>query len=146
MVFLVDAVPLAMVAVMPDYKFTTDGCSGGMSWCWRKLFNRNPPWERLCIDHDKDYWRGGTAEDRQWADAGLLIGIAPKGYPFIAILMWLAVRIGGHPLLPFPWRWGYGWRWPRWYFSDLPKVDDRSSDVKAQYRFKRESDPETTNG
>jgi hypothetical protein len=27
----------------------------------------------------------------------------------------LAVRVFGHPLLPLPWRWGYGWRWPRGY-------------------------------
>lgn len=86
-----------------------------MSTLWRAIFLRNPPWEGLCVDHDKVYWRGGTAADRREADALLLAGVAHGGHPVIGILMWLSVRIGGHPLLPTPWRWGYGWAYPRWY-------------------------------
>lgn len=100
--------------------FTTDGCSGGMRWLWNKLFDRNPPWNGACIVHDKSYWRGGTAEDRRWADTELLIAVTQKGYPTIAVAMWIAVRIGGHPMLPLPWRWGYGWRYPRDYERELP--------------------------
>jgi hypothetical protein len=29
--------------------------------------------------------------------------------------MYYGVRVGGHPLLPFPWRRGYGWDWPYRY-------------------------------
>lgn len=68
----------------PDFPFTTDGCSGGMTLLWNFLFDRNPPWNGCCVEHDKFYWQGGTAEDRRWADAGLLIGVAQKGYPLIA--------------------------------------------------------------
>ena len=100
---------------MPDYPFTTDGCSGGMSALWR-LFARKPaPWEGDCVDHDRTYWAGGTAAERVEADAELARRVAARGYPVTARLMFLGVSFGGHPLLPLPWRWGYGWRWPRQY-------------------------------
>jgi hypothetical protein len=44
-----------------------------------------------------------------------MAGVTLNGHPIFAFLMWCAVRIGGHPLLPFPWRWGYGWKWPNGY-------------------------------
>lgn len=100
---------------IPDFPYTTDGCSGGMSALWRLACGTPPPWEQRCIEHDRSYWRGGTACDRRRADAILLSQVARKGYPVVAIIMWSAVRLGGHPLLPFPWRWGYGWKYPRKY-------------------------------
>lgn len=100
-----------------DYPFTSDGCSGGMSWLWRFLVCGNPPWEGDCVAHDRAYWEGGTAKQRRAADRDLLIKVAQRGYAFIAVVMWLGVRIGGHPLLPTSWRWGYGWKWPRNYSS-----------------------------
>lgn len=96
--------------VEPDYPFTTDGCSGGMSRLWRRLFKTPPPWEGCCEAHDRLYWRGGTAQQRSMADYKLMACVARRGYPGWAFLMWLAVRVGGHPLLPFKWRWGYGWK------------------------------------
>jgi hypothetical protein len=95
--------------------FTTDGCSGGMTACWRVVWRRDPPWNDLCVEHDRSYWRGGTVKQRRDADRELLIGVAKNGHPVFAILMWCAVRFGGHPLLPFSWRWGYGYRYPRCY-------------------------------
>lgn len=100
---------------MTDFPFTTDGCSGGMSRTWRFVFRRPPPWEGLCVDHDRKYHPGGTREERRAADRELRDAVARKGYPAIAFFMWLAIRAGGHPLLPLPWRWGFGWRWPRGY-------------------------------
>lgn len=99
----------------PDYPFTTDGCSGGMTWLWRLVARRDPPWNGACVEHDRFYWQGGSAADRRWADTGLLIAVAQNGHPLFAILMWLAIRVGGHPLLPLPWRWGYGFKFPRRY-------------------------------
>lgn len=101
--------------IMTDYPFTTDGCSGGMSWLWKKVFKEDPPWERRCIEHDEKYWLGGSRRDRALADGELAVHVSAMGYPTLSILMWIAVRIGGHPLLPFPWRWGYGWKYPRGY-------------------------------
>ncbi len=93
--------------------FTTDGCSGGMSWGWRLLFRRPPPWEGECIEHDHAYWLGGNRRLRLEADRILAGAVARCGYPIIAALMYYAVRVGGHSWLPLPWRWGYGYRWPR---------------------------------
>lgn len=98
-----------------DFPFTTDGCSGGMSRAWRAVFRRPPPWEGCCVAHDFEYHPGGTKEDRRKADRELMAAVVLNGHPVIAFFMWLAVRVGGHPLLPLPWRWGFGWRWPRGY-------------------------------
>lgn len=95
--------------------FTTDGCSGGMTALWQLIFRKPPPWNELCVKHDLAYWRGGSAADRRNADAELLAGVAHNGHPVFAILMWLAVRPGGHPWLPLSWRWGYGYKYPRGY-------------------------------
>lgn len=103
---------------MPDYPFRSDGCSGGMTWLYRVLFKRNPPWNGCCVEHDRAYHKGGTKHERAWADTGLLIAVAQKGHPLVAILMWLAVRVGGHWILPLPWRWGYGWRFPHPYTKE----------------------------
>lgn len=103
---------------MPKEPFTTDGCSAGMSWIFRRVLRQPPPWEHACITHDMAYWQGGTAAERSHADRLLMVRVCLNGYPVIAFLMWLAVRIGGHPLLPLPWRWGYGHRYGQGYTRD----------------------------
>ena len=42
-----------------DKLFTTDGCSGFMSFFRRVFLRKRPPWEGCCIEHDKAYWQGG---------------------------------------------------------------------------------------
>jgi hypothetical protein len=103
----------------PTYPFTTDGCSGGMTHVWRVVFRCDPPWNDLCVEHDKSYWAGGTVEDRRRADRKLMAGVVERGYPIWAFLMWASVRLGGHPLLPLPWRWAYGFPYPHAY--DKPR-------------------------
>lgn len=100
-----------------DFPFTTDGCSGGLSWLWRNLYRTPPPWEALCIEHDRLYWSGGSREKRREVDLWFWrqLMLHPDVPGLWATAIWLAVRIGGYPLLPLPWRWGYGWRWPRGY-------------------------------
>lgn len=85
--------------------FKTDGCSGYMSIIWRKLTSHGPPWEEACVKHDHQYWKGGTKEDRRIADQDLLVDVVNLGYPVWAILMWLAVRIGGAPYFPSKKKW-----------------------------------------
>ncbi|MBM4442691.1 MAG: hypothetical protein FJ027_19910 [Candidatus Rokubacteria bacterium] len=89
----------------PDYQFWTDGCSmfpdGG--------------WQQCCVDHDKVYWCGGTADTREKADAALRACVVKTSSPLLGALMYRGVRLGGVPWLPVPWRWGYGWRYPRPY-------------------------------
>lgn len=105
------------MAATPTYPFTTDGCSGGMTLMWRAVFGQRPPWDDLCIEHDRAYWAGGTVEQRRVADRTLMAGVVTNGHPLWAFLMWASVRIGGHPLLPLSWRWGYGFPYPRRYVS-----------------------------
>jgi hypothetical protein len=98
-----------------DFPFTSDGCSGGHSARWRFFFGSFPPWQSCCLEHDRPYWKGGTRAQRRLADARLMACVARGGHPVWAIVLWASVRIGGHPLLPFSWRWGYGWKYPRRY-------------------------------
>lgn len=88
----------------PSNPFTTDGCS----------FWPDCTWQKCCVDHDKWYWCGGSAEDRAKADAALRDCVARESANMRNII-WVGVRLGGTPWLPLPWRWGYGWPWPRGY-------------------------------
>lgn len=97
----------------PDFPFTTDGCSGGMTWAWQVLTGDDPPWQGLCVEHDRAYWAGGTWEQRKAADLALCRAVVAAGHPVWALLMLLSVRVGGSPFLPLPWRWAYGYQWPR---------------------------------
>jgi hypothetical protein len=49
-------------------------------------------------------------------------------------LFYAAVRVGGTPWLPTPWRWGYGWdEWPRGYeaLEHSPTVIQLMEDLNA---------------
>ena len=98
----------------PPREFTTDGCSGGMSWAWQtfaKPFTKTDiPWRDCCVEHDKEYWMGGTWWERRKADEQLRQCVSRQGYPTMGWLMYLGVRVGGSPFFPFSWRWGYGWK------------------------------------
>lgn len=92
-----------------------------------------PPWEACCVAHDLAYWRGPARDGvarRLEADRGLRACVADIGraravelarrldvspeqvsvaFELAAEVMFAAVRLGGGPCTPFPWRWGYGW-------------------------------------
>lgn len=94
--------------------FTTDGCS---------LFP-DGDWCGCCLDHDWVYWRGGTADERKRADQVLRACVeARTGGTVLAGLMYYGVRAGGNPLVPTPFRWGYGWGYGRGY---APLTDDEA--------------------
>ena len=135
--------------------FRSDGCSGGLSDSWKTLariwpeFSRAvgevPPWERCCVAHDRDYWRGETVDgfekrlqsDRelrqcvvstgqdQAGDIALRLGAEREEvteiFNLTAELMFHAVRIGGSPCTGLAWRWGYGW--PHCAVELLPSPD-----------------------
>ena len=75
-------------------------------------------WRHCCVIHDKAYWQGGTKSERKQADINLMCCIAQQGHPFMALFMYCGVQIGGHPLWPFPWRWGYGYKWFKNYTKE----------------------------
>lgn len=93
--------------------FVSDGCSGGMSWLWQLMTGDVPPWECHCVRHDRAYHRGGSAMHRRMVDLDLARGVERSGHPVWAWVMFAAVRVGGSPYLPLPWRWAFGrpyWR------------------------------------
>ena len=91
--------------------FTSDGCS---------LFpdgrlNQQNLWLDCCVHHDFDYWKGGTFQERSDADNALKACVAEVGASKTAFVMLIWVRVGGSAFLPTPFRWGYGWSYPRFY-------------------------------
>jgi len=99
--------------VLPDklQPFTTDGCSAFPD----SSILTKTRWKKCCTDHDFAYWQGGTYEQRLQADLTLERCVTELGEPEIAKLMLAGVRAGGNPYLPTSFRWGYGWKYPRFY-------------------------------
>jgi hypothetical protein len=105
--------------------FTSDGCS---------LFPDSSPitqddWCSCCFEHDLSYWRGGTAEEREAADALLRDCVFEKTQDAtLANAMYEGVRVGGSPYFYNWYRWGYGWGYERKYQALTPdesKAADR---------------------
>lgn len=91
--------------------FTTDGCSSFPNG----TFDQQSLWVNCCISHDFAYWKGGDHKDRLKADQQLESCVAKVGEPEIAKIMLAGVRVGGSPHFNTPFRWGYGWPYPRGY-------------------------------
>ncbi|CAM3574657.1 MULTISPECIES: hypothetical protein [Pseudoalteromonas] len=91
--------------------FTSDGCSAFPDG----TLAQNELWLSCCTAHDLAYWKGGTAIERENADIALQKCVAAVGQKEVATLMLAGVRLGGLPYLPTPFRWGYGWSYPRRY-------------------------------
>ena len=91
--------------------FTSDGCSVFPDG----TFTQNELWLACCTAHDYDYWQGGTFKQRLESDKRLKQCVAAVGEPYIANIMLAGVRLGGSPYFPTPYRWGYGWPYPRGY-------------------------------
>ncbi|MBE9529297.1 MAG: hypothetical protein IME99_08680 [Proteobacteria bacterium] len=112
-------------AVSGMSSFTTDGCT----------LYPDGEWVECCIEHDKEYWCGGSRVKRKESDLKMKSCIAKKGFGYRANLMYLGVRLGAHPLMPVPWRWGYGWSWPRGY-EEAEKRSPSGSSFKAGPKVK----------
>ena len=91
--------------------FSSDGCSGFPNG----TLLHQALWLDCCTVHDISYWKGGTYQERIDADRILKECVAKSGEPKIALLMLAGVRVGGSPLFPTSFRWGYGWSYPRLY-------------------------------
>ena len=91
--------------------FVSDGCSAFPDG----TLQHNALWLSCCRQHDFDYWKGGSYQQRLDSDKTLESCVASVGEPEIAKLMLLGVRVGGSPYLPTEFRWGYGWPYPRLY-------------------------------
>lgn len=90
---------------VPEKPFVTDGCS---VWI-------DGSWVGCCVDHDIVYWCGGTREERRQADRELDQCVSESSSGFNGTWMYLGTRVGGHPIVPAGWRWGFGRDYPAGY-------------------------------
>jgi hypothetical protein len=106
--------------------FTSDGCS---------LFpdgdvKDRELWCECCFEHDIAYWRGGTEDERRRADGVLRdCVLARTKNKALADLMYQGVRMGGQPVFPTWYRWGYGWKYGRGY-APVTEEEQRQVDEK----------------
>jgi hypothetical protein len=107
--------------------FRTDGCS-----LWPDAgLGTGHSWRHCCVEHDLAYWRGGTREEREAADAALRRCVeAATGNASLAETMYLGVRVGGTAWLPTWFRWGYGWAYDR-PSAPLTPEERRAADREA---------------
>lgn len=101
---------------IPPRAFESDGCSAFP----------DGDWAQCCVEHDVEYWCGGTADERKRADARLSACVAESGHSILGPFMYAGVRMGGAPWWPVPWRWGFGWDFPHGYDPSAPEDDSKS--------------------
>lgn len=81
-------------------EFVGDGCT----------FFPDGDYADCCLEHDRDYYRGGTKAERKASDKRLQRCIRGKGHKYVSKLMYLGVRLGGGSWLRAPFSWGFGQR------------------------------------
>jgi hypothetical protein len=115
---------------LPTRPFLTDGCS-----LWP-----DGVWQRCCVEHDMRYWCGGSRAMRRRADRLLRECVAAEWKPFGPAMGWSMQRgvgIGGSPLWPTYYRWGYGRPWSGRYRDapvDAASTDDACEDLHPLLR------------
>lgn len=116
-------------------EFTSDGCS---------LFpdgtlKDRTLWCECCFNHDIAYWRGGSEEERKQADKTLRACVMERtGDKALAEAMYEGVRVGGSPVFPTWYRWGYGWKYGRGY---KPLTEEEQNQVASKFAAYRKSHP-----
>ncbi len=84
--------------------FSTDGCSSSPN----SYFDKN--FVECCVQHDIDYWIGGTREQKVASDNRLNQCIYQKTKSKeVADVYHGGVVLGGEAWAPNTFRWGYGW-------------------------------------
>lgn len=81
-------------------EFVTDGCT----------FFPDGNYLDCCVQHDREYYAGGTSKERWRSDKKLFSCIAakPKFYnKLVAPIAWLGVRVGGVSWLKASFSWGF---------------------------------------
>jgi len=110
--------------------FSSDGCS---LFPDSSLMSESD-WCSCCFEHDLQYWRGGTQEEREASDRQLQRCVLEKtGNSTLSRLMYEGVRAGGSPYFYSWYRWGYGWNFERKYQSLTPKEHDVADELIRLY-------------
>ena len=124
---------LSPTALADDLKpFVSDGCSAFPDG----TLVQNTLWLSCCREHDFNYWKGGTFQQRLESDRTLKSCVVNVGEPEIALLMLAGVRVGGTPFLPTQFRWGYGWPYPRFYgplsTAELQQIQESTAHITVR--------------
>lgn len=94
--------------------FSSDGCS---QFPDGTLSDKNL-WCSCCITHDIAYWQGGSRQQKKQADEALRdCVLKTSNSRLLAETMYTGVRLGGLPIFPVWYRWGYGWEYGRGFQS-----------------------------
>ena len=90
--------------------FKSDGCSHFPDG----TLKHKALWCDCCIVHDLAYWQGGDRLQKKAADQTLRDCVVNKtGNQLLANTMYVGVTIGGLPVYPIWYRWGFGWSYGR---------------------------------
>ncbi len=105
---------------LPPKRFASDGCSGGLSAAWKKLFKKAPPFEQCCFYHDIEYHfgagraatHGENFRERLEVDNQFAVCLWRSCWQgkLLCAPMWLAVRLGGGKYFGRSYSWGFGWK------------------------------------
>lgn len=134
---LLFALVLANLVYAEELKpFTSDGCSVFPDG----TLTEKELWLSCCTQHDYEYWKGGTYEQRLESDQKLEACVAKVGQPEVAAIMLLGVRVGGSPYLPTEFRWGYGWPYPREYKPLTPEEQALAERLSKDFLKKNQLD------
>lgn len=99
--------------------FTTDGCSwfpDGVTWFNDADKEERTLWLKCCVDHDKEYWAGGTKDQKKRADLDFKQCVTDvTGLPWLGWMVYWGVSAGGTARIPTSFHWGYGWEDDRTY-------------------------------
>lgn len=111
--------------------FKSDGCSHFPDG----TLKQEALWCECCIAHDIAYWQGGTLKQKQAADQTLRDCVSHKtNNPLLADTMYYGVTLGGLPVYPVWYRWGFGWSYGRG-FKPLSQTEQQQIAEKLQ-RYK----------
>ena len=111
--------------------FSSDGCSQFPDG----TFAQKNLWCDCCIAHDIAYWQGGSKIKKAQADKGLRTCVFSKtNNQLLADTMYFGVTIGGSPIYPVWYRWGYGWSYGRG-FQVLNQLEKKQVEVKLKHYF-----------
>lgn len=108
--------------------FSSDGCSQFPDG----TLTQQDLWCDCCITHDIAYWQGGNRQQKKQADEALRQCVLQKtDNKLLADTMYYGVTLGGSPVFPVWYRWGYGWRYGRG-FQSLNEYEQQQVTGKLQ--------------
>lgn len=104
---------------LPEKPFKSDGCSGGFTWLWIRIFKKPPPFNHCCVTHDQGYHFGAGAGASRWDniiarlqdDFNLAKCMWFDGWQgkVFALPFFVVVRFAGGAYWKRARGWGYGW-------------------------------------